>query len=118
MEFSPMRQLGVCTGNRNNPKLTHGAGRHRAVRVNKPLVANIFRSTCFFAILEYLRVWYTRYCSSRVQLVIERSLHVYSKCNPCGCCVSRRECGRVWPAWRRLPIPVARPEQQREHTDL
>src|SRR5271163_639689 len=28
-----MRKLGVCTGNRNNPKLTHGAGRQYAVRM-------------------------------------------------------------------------------------
>ena len=28
-----MRQLGVWTENRNNPKLTHGAGRRHAVRV-------------------------------------------------------------------------------------
>jgi hypothetical protein len=27
-----MRQLGVCTWNRNNPKLTHGAGRRHADR--------------------------------------------------------------------------------------
>src|SRR5271165_5527090 len=32
-QFSPMRQLGVCPGNRNNPKLTHGAGRRYAARV-------------------------------------------------------------------------------------
>src|ERR1700692_1412310 len=25
LAISPMRQLGACTGNRNSPKLTHGA---------------------------------------------------------------------------------------------
>ena len=32
-QFSPMRQLGVCTVNCNNPKLTHGAPRCLVVRM-------------------------------------------------------------------------------------
>ena len=33
LAYSPMRQLGVCTENRNNPKLTHGAVRSLTVWV-------------------------------------------------------------------------------------
>src|ERR1700722_2904404 len=32
-QYSPMRQLGACVGNRNSPKLTHGATRRLTVRI-------------------------------------------------------------------------------------
>src|ERR1700733_12245555 len=63
-QFSPMRQLGACTGNRNSPKLTHGSVLRLAVRMKTDFSrGNSTSGRHRFA--EILRLWKVILASNR-----------------------------------------------------